>query len=105
VTVFFRSGHGSVTYEIKAGEEISIEVYTKSSTGAKFTVCDVDHKADNWVTDFEVKHDGDEEAQTLPSHETITDQRIKGPANIKVKADSNGSRWSSSNYLVAFLTY
>jgi hypothetical protein len=98
-------GHGSVTYEVKEGEEISIDVYTKSTPGAKFTVCDANHKDPNWVTDFEVKHQGSDDPSEIPSHVTITIHKIKGPASVKVKADSNGGRWTTYNFLIAFCTY
>mmetsp|Transcript_10782 Transcript_10782/g.16960 ORF Transcript_10782/g.16960 Transcript_10782/m.16960 type:complete len:452 (-) Transcript_10782:155-1510(-) len=103
--VMYLRGHGSVTYEVAEGDEVAIEVYTKSTSGAKFTVCDAYHKAPDWVTAFEVKHKGDDDATTIPTKETITQQKIKGPASIKVKADSNGGRWTTYNFLVAFLTY
>jgi hypothetical protein len=96
------SGHGSITHEIHAGEELEIAVYTRSIAGAKFTVTDVNHSHSNWVSEVVVKHTGGESLEDLPSSQSITGSKIVGPANVKVKADSLAGRFSSHNFFVVF---
>ena len=100
------SGHGSVTYEVKENEEVMIKVFTRCTSGAKFTVTDADHKRPSpWVENVEVKHGGTSDTNEYPTSVTITTTNIPGPEHIKVKADSMTSRWSSSNYLLVFTVY
>ena len=101
-----KSGHGSCTYSIEAGEELNVSVYTRSTSGAKFTVCDANHGKAPWVENFEVKHLGTDDVSETPSHMSLTgSSNIMGPQHVKVKADSNGGRWSSTTYLVVFTVY
>lgn len=101
----FYSGHGSCTYDIAAGEELEVTIYTRSTAGAKFTLTDTNHSKAPWVENVEVKHSGTDDINETPSHETITKEKIVGPASVKVKADSNGGRWSTHNFLVVFSVY
>ena len=100
-----RRGHGSVTYEVGAEEEIEISVYTRSQAGAKFTITDVAHSHAPWVENFEVKHSGPDDPDSQPTHMVITKEKISGPIHLKVKADSNAGRWSTHNYVIAFSVY
>jgi hypothetical protein len=99
---WIRSGHGSASYDINEGEELEVTVYTRSPAGAKFTVTDANKSHTPWVENFEVKHEGSGDMEEGASHECITKEKIQGPASVKVKADSNGGRWSSHNMLVVF---
>lgn len=93
----------STKCEVQAGEELEINVYTRSTIGAKFNVFDANNKAGtNWATDVPVKHIG-EDPEKMPSSLTLTKQNIKGPASVEVKAKSMGGRFAgSANYLVVF---
>jgi hypothetical protein len=99
------SGHGSTTYQIAAGEELEVSIYTRSTGGAKFTVTDVNKAKTPWVTDYDVTHTGTDDAEEHPTHDMITKTKIMGPASVKVKADSNAGRWSAVNFLVVFWVY
>jgi hypothetical protein len=103
--VLYLRGHGSVTHEISEEEEVEVTIYTRSPAGAKFTITDVKHGHAPWVENYEVKHDGSVEADAMPSLDLVTKQKIPGPHNIKVKADSNGGRWTTHNFLVVFSVY
>lgn len=85
------------------GEELEVSVYTRSVTGASFTVVDGTSKnATPYVSDVVVKHTGADDAEAIPTHAIITKTNIKGPASVKVKAESVGSRWTTQNMLVVF---
>jgi len=102
-TLYVRS-NGSTTFDIYPGEELSVTVYTRSQTGAKFTVSDATNKAGTtWAGDIVVKHNSNDITK-LPSNVVLTRKNIKGPASVKVKADSLGSRFTATtnNYLVVF---
>jgi hypothetical protein len=99
------SGHGSTSYEIGEGEELEVSIYTRSTSGAKFTVTDVNKEKVPWVTNFDVTHTGTDDAEEPPTHEMLTKTKISGPASVKVKADSNAGRWSTNNFLVVFWIY
>jgi hypothetical protein len=99
------SGHGSTSYEIGEGEELEVSIYTRSTAGAKFTVTDVNKEKTNWVNDYDVTHNGTDDAEEHPTHDMLTKTKIQGPANVKVKADCNAGRWSSHNFLVVFWVY
>ena len=99
------SGHHSCTYDIAAGEELEISIYTRSTAGAKFTVVDSQHAKAPWVENFQVVHSGTDDMNETPSHMVITKEHIVGPANVKVKADSNAGRWSTHNFLIVFTVF
>jgi hypothetical protein len=68
-------------------------------------VTDVNHNHEPWVKDLEVKHTGGDTLQDMPSHESITETKIVGPAKLKVKAHSNAGRFSSNNFFSVFSVY
>jgi hypothetical protein len=84
-----------------------VSVYTRSVAGAKFTIDDPTSKlAAPWASDVSVKHAGSgEDPEEIPTHKAITSTNIMGPASIRVKAESIGSRWSTQNFLVVFSTF
>ena len=92
-----------MTFNVQPGEEVEITVYTRSLTGAKCSVMDAYNPGKVWVSDVVVKHNNTDHDK-LPSHVCLTKNRIKGPASIKVKGESLGSRFvaSASSYMVAF---
>jgi len=94
---------GAASFDIYPGEELDISVYTRSMTGAKFSASNAQNKGTTWACDVEVKHNN-EDVTKLPTRVNLSKTSIKGPASIKVKADSMGSRFSpsSSTYLVVF---
>mmetsp|Transcript_25173 Transcript_25173/g.53669 ORF Transcript_25173/g.53669 Transcript_25173/m.53669 type:complete len:423 (+) Transcript_25173:220-1488(+) len=101
--VLYLRTSGSVTYDIYPGEELEIAVYTRSNSGAKFSVSS---GKTTFVGDVEAKHIG-EDFEILPTKVQLTKTKIKGPDSIKVKADSMGSRFtrSTSNFLVVLSVY
>jgi hypothetical protein len=96
-----------VKYDVSYGEELEVSVYTRSVAGAKFTVEDPTSKlAAPWASDVAVKHAGSgEDPEEIPTHKAITSTKITGPASVKVKAESIGSRWTTQNFLVVFSVY
>lgn len=105
--VLYIRSSGSVTFDVYPDEELNVTVYTRSTTGAKFTVSDALHKSGTtWACDVTVQH-GVNDPLKLPSHVTLTKTNIKGPVSVKLKAESMGSRFaaSSSNYLIVFSVY
>jgi len=92
---------GSATFNVFPGEELKVTVFTRSMTGAKVTVSDA-HGGNTWVSNVVVKHNNSDPTQ-LPSNVVMTKTNIKGPASVKVKLESLGSRFAStSSYLVVF---
>ena len=99
------SGHGSVTYVVNPGEELEVAVFTRSPSGAKFTLTDAKHNRAPWVENFILKHHGQGDPSEIPSHAVVNKEMIKGPANVKVKADSLAGRFNTQNFLVVFSVY
>jgi hypothetical protein len=99
------SGHGSTTYEVGEGEELEVSIYTRSTSGAKFTLTDVNKEKTPWVENYDVKHNGTDDVEEHPTHDMLTKTKISGPAHVKVKADNNAGRWSTQNFLVVFWVY
>lgn len=100
------SGSASSKYDVGPGEELEVSIYTRSTSGAKFTLVDSNSKlAAPWASDVEVVHSGSGDPEELPTHKTINTTYIRGPASVKVKAESIGSRWSTHNFLVVFSVY
>ena len=104
ITIFQCRGHGSVSYEVNAGEEVEVTIFTGDTNGAAFTIAD-QSGGPGWGKDILVKHTGGTDENAIPTRQVITTQNIKGPAKIKVKADTKGSRWTLYNYLVVFSVY
>jgi hypothetical protein len=97
------SHHGSEVIEVKEGETLEISVYTHSTSGAKFSLTDTDKKTPlDGGEQVEVMHTGTEDPLENPSSKKITLVPISGPINVKVKADSNASRFSTHNFLLVF---
>jgi hypothetical protein len=89
--------------EVKAGETLDISVYTHSTAGAKFGLTDTNKKTPlNGGEQVEVMHLGTDDPLENPSSKKITLAPISGPINVKVKADSNASRFSTHNFLLVF---
>lgn len=98
------SGHASELFDIPAGEEVEIQVFTRSIPGGKFHLSNADTKHD-LAPVAEVKHLGKGDETEMPTHGVITKERIKGPVKLKIKADSNAGRFARQNFLVVFQHY
>jgi len=96
------SGHGTEVVEVASNETLDIEVFTRSTAGAKFTI--LEEKKEICPT-VEVKHHGTEDTMEPPTFKKITSERIQGPRKVKIKADSNAGRFSRHNYLLVFYHY
>jgi hypothetical protein len=102
----FYSGHGSIIVDVAEGEEMEVAVWTRSTSGAAFSVTHAEQKHGSpYVENVEVKHHGTEDVTEPPTSATLTKERIVGPAKIKVKADSHAGRFSTHNYMVVFEIY
>lgn len=97
------SGHGSETVDLLDGESVEVSVYTRSTSGAKFTITESTGKT-VFVDKVEVKHFGSGDAdKEVPTSVVLNkDNLIKGPCKLKIKADSDASRFSTHNYLLVF---
>jgi hypothetical protein len=103
--MMYLRGHSSETIELKEGEAIEIVVYTRSTAGAKFCLTNTETKQD-LTTGTEVKHTGTgEDVHELPTHISITTEKIQGPVKLKIKADSHAGRFSRNDYLLVFYLY
>lgn len=100
----FFSGHGSEVIDVEAGESLDLDVWTRSTAGAKFSVTDATSKQEICPS-VEVKHNGTEDVTEIPTTGKITPCRIDGPRKVKVKADSNAGRFSRHNFLLVFSHY
>lgn len=103
--VMYVRGSGSIKTEIAAGESVEISVWTRSTAGAKFTLCDSDKKGPDWAAGVLAQHKGTSDMKEAPTETKITTKKIEGPAKIKVKADSNAGRFTTNNFLVSFAIY
>ena len=78
------------------GESVELSVFTRSTAGATFSVVKEGHTVVSGVN----VDDKDGNPDT-PTHVSIlASGLVHGPATIKVKADSKGSRFSTHNYLL-----
>lgn len=100
--VLYLRASGSAEFDIYPGEECKVTVYTRSTTGATFTVSDLLHRT-TLASDVAVKCPHSDDSM-LPANKVMTKANIKGPCKIKVDAKTMGSRFaaSSSNYLIVF---
>lgn len=78
-------------------------MYTRSTSGAKFSLFNADTKeALLGGAVLELVHGGTDDTSEAPTTKKMTTEKIVGPIKIKVKADSNANRFSMHNYLLAF---
>ncbi|CAJ1950039.1 unnamed protein product [Cylindrotheca closterium] len=102
--VIYVRGSGASSFEIAAGEQVDITIYTRSKLGANFCVVDGKTKKEI-LPNVEVKHTGGESLSDLPTCKKFTEERLVGPMSIKVKADSNAGRFTTHNFLAVFSVY
>ena len=95
------SGHGSEVVKVGERESLEIAVYTRSTAGATFSLHDTDKKF-ALFENLTVKHNGTSDHSEIPTSAALTKETIQGPINIKVKAHSKGSRFSTHNFLLVF---
>ena len=79
-----------------------MEVWTRSTAGAAFSIVDHNDKKKTILPKVEVKHTGGEDENAHPTCCKVTIERIAGPVHIKLKADSHAGRFSCHNYLAVF---
>jgi hypothetical protein len=97
-----RSGHGSKVIDVLANESVQVSVFTRSLSGATFTLTDSEGTKAQLSGEVLVKHSGTDDENEIPTSTIINQDMIKGPIKLKVKADSLGSRFSTINFLLVF---
>jgi hypothetical protein len=70
--------------------------------GANFTLTDAEGTKAQLSSEVFVKHTGTDDENEIPTSMIINNELIKGPLKLKVKADSQGSRFSTHNFLLVF---
>jgi len=90
--LLYRSGHGSEVCEVKEGESAEVWVFPRYTAGAKFTMTDA-HTKTTIADAVEIKHTGAVSDSAIPTSAPISTAHIQGPISLKVKADSNASRF------------
>lgn len=97
-------GSEAVAVEIPQGESLEVTVFTRSTSGAAFSILDPKSKK-NILEGVEVKHNGTSETEMPTSVILNKEARIHGPRTCKVRVNGHGSRLSVHNYLVVFSFY
>jgi hypothetical protein len=100
--VMYLKSHLSYTFDLEYNEEAEVWVYTKATTGATFSIADKDKNT--IVKSVKVRHDGEGGDNDHPTKVQLTTSRVTGNS-LKVKADSDGSRFSTDNFLLAVCIY
>lgn len=102
--MLYLRGHGSEVIDVPDGMAVQVTVFTRSTSGAAFQLMDADSKTVVQSQSVEVIH-GDEKSIAPTRHILNPDEKVKGPIKLKVKADSNASRFSTHYFLLAFAFY
>lgn len=98
----FRSGYTTETIEVGSGEHLEVHVFTRSTTAAVFTLMKEDAKT-AYGSSVEFKHAGSGGDDEMPTTIILNkNAAIAGPAKVKVKVESKGSRFSSVEFLVIY---
>lgn len=98
--------HAHHVVKVEANEELEVIVYTRGTTGAKFSLVDKDNKSKKFVDEVVVVHDGKaNDEHEPPTIKVITSSNISGPAHVKVKADSKSGRFSGSEAYLLVLNF
>lgn len=98
--------HAHHTVKVEANEELEVVVYTRGTTGAKFTIADKDKKSKTFGDMVEVVHDGKpDDVHEAPTIKTITSSKIEGPAHVKIKAESKSGRFAGSEAFLLVLNF
>jgi hypothetical protein len=91
--------------DIAEGETLDIDVWTRSTVGAHFSVTDANTKHEICPA-TEVRHTGTDDVTEIPTSGKVTKaSRIVGPRKVKIKADSNAGRFSRHNFLLVLSHY
>ena len=86
----------STVVELNPNETMEVIVFTRSKTGATFSIVDADKKKGPFAEKVLVKHTGGDSLEDdLPTRATII-KDLQGPCKFKIRAESLGSRFSSS---------
>lgn len=98
-------GSDTIPFQLEAGDFVEVEVWTRSTAGAGFTIVDGIDKKKVYNAKVEVKHAGSGKDTEMPTCVTLNKERLAGPKAIKVKVDSNAGRFSTNNYLIVIKFY
>jgi hypothetical protein len=102
--VLYVRSSASTKIELKADEEVDLLVFTRSKSGAEFTL--MDGRKNNVSPPMTVTHTGEVGDKHPPTKMNLTPMKISGPMSLKVKASSSGSMFSSTeNFLVVGRVY
>lgn len=89
------------TLEIKDGEYCEVEIFARSVTGSKFSLIEKAKKGGKvFVEGVVIKHNGTEDLSEMPTSAKLTNERIKGPLSLNVRADSLGGRFATQTFLI-----
>mmetsp|Transcript_25675 Transcript_25675/g.36222 ORF Transcript_25675/g.36222 Transcript_25675/m.36222 type:complete len:446 (-) Transcript_25675:144-1481(-) len=100
--LFYVRSYISHVVDVKADEKLEVLIFTNSNSGGKISITNADNKhVPAIVEGVELKHNGDEEGILPPTNINLTPStQLTGPANYKIKIESNSSRLSSSRFLI-----
>jgi len=93
----FRSS-SSLAIRLDEGEKAEIYVYTRSCSGALFSVLDEEKKV--LVSEIHVVHTGGDDLDTDPPTCCDVTQDLKGPGTFTIKAILNARQMRSENFFV-----
>jgi hypothetical protein len=98
--------HASHTFDVAAGEKVSISVYVTSTEGFTFELRDAKVKhGEPLFKSVNIVHKGT--AKDHPTRSTITPegQFIEGPCSVKVRVDSKSGMMQSDKTLLVFSVF
>lgn len=92
--------------QVAAGEFVEVEVWTRCTAGAAFSIVDFHDKKKHLLEKVEVKHNGTgTDEDEMPTCTKITKNRIAGPVHMKVNANAHASRFHANNFLVVYYVF
>jgi len=103
--MLYLRGSDTIQLQLEAGDFVEVEVWTRSTAGAGFTIVDGIDKKKVYNEKVEVKHAGAGKDTEMPTSITLNKERIAGPKALKIKVDSNAGRFATHNYLLVFKFY
>jgi len=102
MTIRSHDSYGPIT--LGANERMEVSIFTKSEIGASFKVTNdakVAIASGEAVHKTQAKAGTEEFDRELPTNIQLDSSGLVGPGSFKIRADSNGSRMYSSNYLIS----
>jgi len=88
-------GSSSIMVPLKANEKMEIIIFTRSTSGGKFTVVDADNNDSVLFEAKNVKHTGGSDLKVDPPTRVTIAENVQGPCKVKVKVVSASGRFSS----------